>query len=545
MPTLYVNRVDISLYDTQFDDESGTRIPIPISVITTVIAALLRFQTICQDFGVSKASIRIVATEATRTAINSKEFLKAIRTETGLNVELLSKENEGRIGALGIMSGFSEIQGLAMDLGGGSMQITWLISQGGNVRLSPQGSFSFPYGAAALTRKLTELKKGKNKDEADQAVANFREEMKANIRDAFYSMNIPEELVEKAKNGGGFPVYLSGGGFRGWGYLLLYLSQVHGHHYPISVINGFSAHKSAFEDTEKLKEIANTAHKIFRVSDRRRMQVPAVAFLVNVLAEALPHGIKEANFCQGGVREGVLFQELPPSIRRQDPLEVATAPFTPSSGDAIYSLIMDSIPKPSESSKRKFPESISTHVIRSFTQVLYVHSIMSKELASISALYSTSTGIMSSTHGISHADRARLALMLEERYEGDLPPREVDFKMNLRHLLTPEEVWWTVYLGKVGLIISKLYPAGSIEEVKPRLLLSVRWSNSLGKKKNKQGLELTFAIQKVKQDPLKFKQALEDHISVIKKVGKKKNWIGGREGWGMAVSVKVVEDDIL
>jgi len=51
--------------------------------------------------------------------------------------------------------------------------------------------------------------------------------------------------------------------------------------------------KEHFEDTEGLKKIAKDAHKIFRVSDRRRSQVPAVAFLVNVLAEALPHGIKK------------------------------------------------------------------------------------------------------------------------------------------------------------------------------------------------------------------------------------------------------------
>ncbi|KAH8805121.1 Ppx/GppA phosphatase family-domain-containing protein [Xylogone sp. PMI_703] len=545
MPTLYVNRVDISLYDAQFDDDTGEQVPIPKSVMSSVVAALLRFQHICEDFGVSQDNIQIIATEATRKAVNSKEFLKTIKQQTGLDVELLSKVNEGRIGALGIASGFSDIQGLAMDLGGGSMQITWLIFRGGNVRLPPQGAVSFPYGAAALTRKLAELRKDKSKEEGDRAVEQFRQEMTVKFREAFYSMNIPDELVERAEKEGGFPLYLSGGGFRGWGYLLLYLSQVHGHHYPISIINGFSAYRSDFQDTEKLKEVAKTAHKIFRVSDRRRMQVPAVAFLVKVLAEAIPHGIKEANFCQGGVRQGVLFQELPPSIRAQDPLEVATAIFTPPSGDAIYSLLMTSIPKPSVTGERKFPESISSHVIRSFTNVLYVHSTMSKESSSMSALYSTSTGLMSSTHGVTHADRARIALMLEERYEGDLPPREVDFKMSLRHILTPEEVWWTGYLGRVGLIISRLYPAGSIEETKPRLLLSAKWSSTLGKEKNKQGVELTFVIQKVQQDPMKFKEALEDHISDLKKVGKKKNWIGGREGWGMAVGIKIVEEDIL
>lgn len=523
-------------------------------MIDSVIAALLRFQIICNDLDVPRNRIRIIATEATRTAINATQFLAAIKGATGIDVELLTEEDEGRIGALGIASGFSDIQGIAIDLGGGSCQITWLISQRGSIRISPNGSFSFPYGAAALTKKLAELKKGKSKDEADRALAEFRRDMKANFVDAYHMLQIPQDLVEDAKKGGGFPFYLTGGGFRGWGYLLLYLSQVHGHHYPISTINGFTAQKSQFENTDVLKEVADTANKIFRVSDRRRAQVPAVAFLINVLAEALPHGIKEAHFCQGGVREGILFQELPPSIRRLDPLEVATAPFASPSTEAIYGLILGAIPSLSETGVRKFPESISSygfpesisgHVIRAFVQVLYVHSTMSKESSSTAALYSTSTGLMSSTHGVSHPDRARLALLLEERYEGELPPREVEFKSSLRQLLTPEEVWWMRYLGKVALLISRLYPAGTVDERKPRVILSAKWANNLGKKKNKRGLELTCSIQKVENDPAKLKEALEDHAGTITKVGKRKNWIGGKEGWGMAVDVKVVEEDIL
>ncbi len=533
------------MYDAQYDPETGVRIPIPSSVINSVVAALHRFQIVCKDFDVPENRIRILATEASRTAINSEEFLAAIKGATGIDVELLAKEDEGRIGALGIASGFSDIKGIAMDLGGGSCQITWLISQRGNIRISPSGSFSFPYGAAALTRKLAQLKEGKGKAEADKAVAEFRREIKANFVDAYHKLQIPQELVERAKKGGGFPFYLSGGGFRGWGYLLLYLSQVHGRHYPISTINGFTAKKSQFENTDALKEVAHTANKIFRVSDRRRAQVPAVAFLINALAEALPHGIKEAHFCQGGVREGILFQELPPSIRRLDPLEVATVRFAPPSTEALYGLILGAIPSPSETGSRRLPGSISPHVIRAFVQVLYVHSTMAKESSSTAALYSTSIGLMSSTHGVGHPDRARLALLLEERYHGELPPREVAFKFSLQDLLTAEEVWWTRYLGKIAHLISKLYPAGTVDERKPRVILSAEWANHLGKKKNKLGLVLTCSIQKVKNDPAKLKETLEDHVDAIRKVGKRKNWVGGEEGWGMAVDVKVVEEDHL
>jgi len=543
LPTVHVHRLGISLYESQFDHKTGGRIPIPSSVTRAVIASLLRFQVVCRDLGVPPDQIRVVATEATREAINSAEYLAAIKKETGLTVELLPKEQEGRVGALGIASSFSHVSGLVMDLGGGSTQITWMIAHEGQVQTSPKGAFSFPYGAAAMTRILHEIKSGRSKEEAEKARAQLREEMKANFRDAYHNLEIPQDFVDDARNEGGFRLYLSGGGFRGWGYLLLYESQVHRHHYPISIINGFSVGKEHFQNVEGLKEIARTAHKIFRVSDRRRAQVPAVAFLVNVLGEALPYGIKEARFCQGGVREGVLFQELPDSVRKQDPLEVATSRFARPSAREMGDLLLAAIPPPTNDESRSFPSSISVNVIRSLANIFFEHSDLSKESSSSAALYSTTTGIMASAHGVSHADRALLALMFEERFEGELPPREEDYKATLRALLTPEQVWWTRYLGKLAMMVARMYPAGVIEEGKPRTKISAAWAAGLGKHGNKDGLELTFTIAKIPNDPFMLKDIMEDLLQVIEKVGKRKNWIGGKEGWGMKVKVLVKEEE--
>lgn len=539
IPTAHFHRVNLSLYEAQIDPDTGCRIPIPQHVIDRVVSAIVRFQIICGEYGVLSPNIRLIATEATRTAINSSAFTDAIRNTTGLSVEMLRKEEEGIVGAWGIASSFSDVEGLALDLGGGSMQMTWIISHAGNVQMSPQGSVSFPYGAAALTQKLADLKRGKSKEDARKAKEKFRQEMSSNFRAAFDRLEVPENLVRKAQQQGGFPLYLSGGGFRGWGYLLLYLHQTRGQSYPISIINGYSAPKADFENTKALKEVARTAHEIFRVSDRRRKQVPSVAFLVNVLAESLPHGIKEAHFCQGGVREGVLFQQMPPDIRQQDPLEVATARYAPPSARTLSALMLSALPP--LHANRSVPSSISLHIVQAFANALYVHATMSKELSSSAALYSTSTGILASTHGIPHSHRALLALMLQERYGGELPPRDVDFKSHLQGILTPAEVWWTRYLGKFGLLLGQLYPTGSIDTSKPRIVPSAQWASGLGKKGEKEGLKLTIAIQKVVNDPTHLKEELERDIRKIEKVGKRKNWVGGRDGWGMKVLVSVEE----
>ena len=169
---------------------------------------------------------------------------------------------------------------------------------------------------------------------------------------------------------------------------------------------------------------------------------------------------------------------------------------------------------------------------------------MTKETASTAALHCTSTGLLASVNGISHTDRARLALMLEERYHGELPPREVDFKKALQSLLSSEEIWWTRYIGKIGLLIASLYPAGEMDDFKPRVAMSANWSHHLGKRMDKKGIELTVSVQKVKRDPMKLKEAIEDHKNVIEKIGKRKNWVGGKDGWGMVVKTKVVEEDL-
>lgn len=541
IPTVHFHRVNISLYEAQIDPDTGCRVAIPQSVIDRVVSAIVRFQIICVEIGVPSSNIRLIATEATRTAINSAAFTDAIRNTTGISAEMLHKEEEGIIGAWGIASSFSDVEGLALDLGGGSIQLTWVISHAGNVHISPQGSVSFPYGAAALTQKLADLKRGKSNDEARKAKEEFRQEMAGNFRAAFDQLEVPESLVEKAREQGGFPIYLSGGGFRGWGYLLLYLHQTCGQSYPISIINGYSARKEDFENTEALEKVAHTAQEIFRVSDRRRKQVPAVAFLVNVLAESLPHGIKEAHFCQGGVREGVLFREMPPVVRQKDPLEVATARYAPKSAEAIATLLLSALPRPADG--RSVPSSLSVHLVQAFANALYVHATMAKELSSSAALYSTSTGILASTHGIPHSHRALLALMLQERYGGELPPRDMEFKSHLQEILTPEEVWWTRYLGKLGLLLGQLYPIGSIDTPEPCIIPSAWWMSGLGKKGKKVGLKLTIAIRKDSSDQTHLKEELDRDIQKIEKVGKRKNWVGGRHGWGVKILVLVEDED--
>ena len=80
------------------------------------------FAHFCRATGID--DVRPVATSAIRDATNQAEFLKAARKRSGLEVEVLSPEDEARYGYLAAVNSTTLADGVALDLGGGSMQLT-------------------------------------------------------------------------------------------------------------------------------------------------------------------------------------------------------------------------------------------------------------------------------------------------------------------------------------------------------------------------------------------------------------------------------------
>ena len=71
---------------------------------------------------------RLVATEACRIASNAPAFLSRVRTETGLDIEILSRESEARLavsGCAALLDGNWDLA-LVFDIGGGSSELVWL-----------------------------------------------------------------------------------------------------------------------------------------------------------------------------------------------------------------------------------------------------------------------------------------------------------------------------------------------------------------------------------------------------------------------------------
>jgi retrograde regulation protein 2 len=306
MPTIFQDRASISLYDAQFS--GTTKSPISDQVTEQILIAMRRFKGVCGSFGVPDANVRVVATEATREAQNSAEFRHKIAEATGWDVEMLSKAEEARIGAEGVASSVGWVSGLVMDLGGGSTQINWMRFEKGVCAMA-DAPVSMPYGAAALTKRIETAID-------DKAIGALRDEMRGRIAEAFISLRIPKELRDDAESEGGFTMYVSGGGFRGFGYLLLDQHPITP--YPVPIINGFKAPGGVFSNLADIHldpDLSNRLDEKFQISGKRARQIPAVAFLINTLIETLPK-IKTVVFCQGRYSHHFHTDRLTTSRRR-------------------------------------------------------------------------------------------------------------------------------------------------------------------------------------------------------------------------------------
>ena len=107
------------------------------------VAALEDFQALARGSGARR--MLAVATSAIRDASNGQELLDRVKRQLKLELRTISGPEEARLGFLGAVRGLPVEDGLAFDLGGGSMQLSEFRSR----RLL--GHWSFPLGALRLS----------------------------------------------------------------------------------------------------------------------------------------------------------------------------------------------------------------------------------------------------------------------------------------------------------------------------------------------------------------------------------------------------------
>ena len=103
----------------------------------------------------SVKNIVACATSAVRDAANQKEFLSYIKTTAGINVEILSGEEEARWTYRGAVQGIRSLTGPAvvLDIGGGSTELSFPHPDAHNGH-SPLHQYSLQIGAVRITERF-------------------------------------------------------------------------------------------------------------------------------------------------------------------------------------------------------------------------------------------------------------------------------------------------------------------------------------------------------------------------------------------------------
>jgi exopolyphosphatase/guanosine-5'-triphosphate,3'-diphosphate pyrophosphatase len=112
------------------------------------LETLAVFESFCRSSGIGLDSVHTVATSAIRDAENRQEFLDEARRHTALRIEVLSEEEEARLGYVAAVNSSTLTDGAVLELGGGSLQLVRVADrQAGELS-------SLPLGAVRLTEQF-------------------------------------------------------------------------------------------------------------------------------------------------------------------------------------------------------------------------------------------------------------------------------------------------------------------------------------------------------------------------------------------------------
>jgi exopolyphosphatase/guanosine-5'-triphosphate,3'-diphosphate pyrophosphatase len=253
--------------------------------VERTLEALRRFRAVARVLKVK--NLKAFATAAVRDAGDGEIFIARGEKACGVKIEILSGEREARLAAQGIRMGFLDPDGVAGDLGGGSLE---LIDIAGDVL---NEAVTLPLGGLRLI---------------DQTGGKTEEALK-----------VTDDQLERINwlaKGRGRPFYAVGGTWRALAKLHMEQTQ-----YPLRIMQGYTIPtREAIqfcESVRRTKKIASLPG-IEEVARARREVLPFGALVLERLLRQLqPSAVV---FSVHGVREGLLYGLLPAHERNKDPL---------------------------------------------------------------------------------------------------------------------------------------------------------------------------------------------------------------------------------
>ncbi|WP_227420702.1 Ppx/GppA family phosphatase [Roseitranquillus sediminis] len=363
------------------------------------LAALRRFALIAKGMAVSP--LISVATAAVREAADGPTFREEVRKETGIDLWVIDGEEEARLSAQGVLLGWPGAEGLICDIGGSSMELA-RIGDGkvGERVTSPLGPF-----------RLAEVKPAKLKGHIAGMVSGLVERMG----------KAPDRL------------FLVGGSWRAIARLDMLRRN-----YPLTVLHEYRMTPQAVVET--VDWIAQNDIQALRqradLSEARMALVPVASHVLRGVVKGFrPREIAISSY---GIREGMLYEQMPPELRARDPL-IESCRFAeskdarmPGFGRQLYRFVMPIFKAMPDDRLRLVRAACLLHDVSWRAHPDYRHEVC----------FDNAT--RANLGGLTHQERVFLGLSLLHRYKGS---RDGRFEAAVS-LLPPKEIKLAEVLGR-------------------------------------------------------------------------------------------------
>lgn len=375
--------------------------------VEVALRTLKRFRRLMDSRGITE--FYAIATAAVRDCEDGPAFVDRVRDACGIEIKVITGQEEGRLSALGLMAGIGHVSGLAADLGGSSLELTSVdgisIDEGVSLPLGPLNSYD---------PDKPDLKA--SKDRVTEILNPIADEMK--------------ELGET--------LYLAGGLWRAFASLAMELDQ-----YSLHIVHQYELSRSQVYKTADfaIQSTPNTLAGTPGVSSKRIPMLPYAGMLIKRLMKL--GDFKTVVFSANGLREGAVFDARPGLIEQGDPLVhgaralVGDQTPDPKFGVALsawISFLFDNQPSIFGQGR----DSVLRDAAARLTDIgVRMHPDHRSDLAATQVLYAP-------FGGITHPERAFLALAIHHRYAGK---KERDVSCPSRRLIDDETELAALQLG--------------------------------------------------------------------------------------------------
>ena len=264
--------------------------PLKKTPMKRALVTLELFAHFARAVGLDPEDVHPVATSAIRSAANRDAFLAEAAERTGLDIRVLSDEEEARYGYLAAVNSTTLDDGAVLDLGGGSLQLVRVKNR------EARDLRSWPLGAVRMTERFL--------DDDGPAGKKQLKALRKHVADCIADM----PGVRKADRLVGI-----GGTVRN-----LAVAAQHAAELPTFGVQGFTLTRDALEDlVERLAELPpSDRSKLPGIKSSRADVILGGAAAIQAVLEV--GGFEGIEVTEAGLREGVFFELHNPADGRFD-----------------------------------------------------------------------------------------------------------------------------------------------------------------------------------------------------------------------------------